>query len=67
MYENNVSFYNISDGAKMSWTAVVVIATAVAAGNAINRPVYKIELTQKGFAQVTLYTISTSRGTQGDL
>lgn len=45
----------------MSWTAIVLILSAVAAGNAINRPVYKIALTQKGFAQVNSFIIWSSR------
>lgn len=56
MYMKLMYHFIIFQTAKMSWTAIVVFLSAVAAGNAINRPVYKIALTQKGFAQVTSFT-----------
>ncbi|XP_075990640.1 uncharacterized protein LOC142986188 isoform X2 [Anticarsia gemmatalis] len=43
----------------MVWVNVLVVLCAVTTGLAINRPVYKIVLTQKGYAQFLQYDIDT--------
>ncbi|CAH2036066.1 unnamed protein product, partial [Iphiclides podalirius] len=44
---------------KMSWSVMVTVISIFASGHSINRPVYKIVLTQKGFSQFIQYDIDT--------
>ncbi|CAB3259003.1 unnamed protein product [Arctia plantaginis] len=43
----------------MSWLKIIVFLRVLAVGLSINRPVYKVALTQKGFAQFLQYDIDT--------